>query len=320
MTNNLKILTILSIFVLILTGYFYFSSSFTKNQIIANNNEEKDNKDPDINNEDSNNNEEKASKLLILNIIILVIILIIIVGVIIFIIVNFNKSKFEIKKEEFKIKENSKEDFKKENFCPLFFLIRPSLVKGIVKKVEENEECFFKILAICNSENSINNIDKVVIFLGTTNDNDNKLANNVFTITLNDILNEIAEFAAFTINVEEKDIDEITESSKIEEKDLQTTSKLIKKYGHKFDSYLCSYLLYYLAAEIAKKKINVEINNPKDITYAIKSTKFTFDNNRKEILKDYFIYYDIMDKILEKLLNDKPLKNVEYIQDQQEIL
>ena len=57
MTNNLKILTILSIFVLILTGYFCFSSSFTKNQIIVNNNnkEEKDNKDPDINNEDSNN-------------------------------------------------------------------------------------------------------------------------------------------------------------------------------------------------------------------------------------------------------------------------
>ena len=74
MTNNLKILTILSIFVFILTGYFCFSSSFTKNQTIANNN--KDNKDPDINNEekdnkeitidtnnkDNNNNKEKIMK------------------------------------------------------------------------------------------------------------------------------------------------------------------------------------------------------------------------------------------------------------------
>ena len=74
MTNNLKILTILSIFVFILTGYFCFSSSFAKNQTIANNNkdnkeitdinsEEKDDKKiTDINNKDSNNNEEKDNE------------------------------------------------------------------------------------------------------------------------------------------------------------------------------------------------------------------------------------------------------------------
>ena len=320
MTNNLKILTILSIFVLILTGYFYFSSPFTKNQIITNNN------NPDINNEDSNNNEEKVSKLSIVIFIIIIVILIVIVRAIIFFIIDFNKSKFEIKK-------GAETDFRKDNFCPFFFLIKHLFSEEEDKdNIQENGESFFKVLAKrILPENKI--INKVVIYLDT--DNNGGLNNDEYTISLGAILDEIAEFAAFTKNIEkEEDADRITNSSKINDispSDFVKTvkeyiGKLEQMYGEKFDSYLCSYLLYYLAEEITNK-INVEFCNYngicKDI-YTILSCKYTTyvettfeyaaydDNISKKIKKNYNVNGRVVKKILSKLLNDKPLNNVKY--------
>ena len=310
MTNNLKILTILSIFILILTGYFCFSSSFTKNQIITNNN--KDNKEiTNINNEDSNNNEEKASKLSILDIIILIVI----VGVIIFIIIKF-KSKYAESKEDFA--------FAKEKFCPTFFLINPSSLEGEDKdNVQEDGEYFFKILAkyILSkfSKNTIDNIKKVKISLDTIISP--LIVDNVYTISFKEILEEIAKFAAFTKNIKNEDIDKIVKPLKIGASSIEFytvtnnyVTRLEQKYGEEFDSYLCSYILYYLVEEIAKKMINVKFHRPenKNSTTNFKCIIKFDDNNSINVLKEYSINYDIIEKILDKLLNDKPLKNVEY--------
>ena len=311
MTNNLKILTILSIFVLILTGYFYFSSSFTKNQTIANNN--KDNKEiTNINNEDSNNNEEKDSKLSILSIIVFIVILIIIIAVIVFIIVNFIKRGPEI-------------DFRKENFCPTFFLISTSLEnKLFFADFEEKGDCFFKILATCILSKSYRDVNKVEIFLGEDK------VDNVCTITLSEILSEISTFAVFSKDViSNEKANEIASSYSegIDVDKLHTTSKSIEdNYGEEFDSYLCSYLLYYLIEEmqntkkIEKVKIHNYKSNYKENNYK-KEYRTTFYMNKKvPFAEKYNVDFEIMDKILKKLLKDKPLKNVEYSQNQQEIL
>ena len=298
MTNNLKILTILSIFVLILTGYFYFSSSFTKNQTIANNN--KDNKEiTNINNEDSNNNEEKDSKLSILSIIVFIVILIIIIAVIVFIIVNFIKRGPEI-------------DFRKENFCPTFFLISTSLEnKLFFADFEEKGDCFFKILATCILSKSYRDVNKVEIFLGEDK------VDNVCTITLSEILSEISTFAVFSKDViSNEKANEIASSYSegIDVDKLHTTSKSIEdNYGEEFDSYLCSYLLYYLIEEIQKniKEIeNVKIHNYKSNQKKNYSTIFYINNENS--FNKYDVDFEIMDKILKKLLKDKQLKNVEY--------
>ena len=325
MTNNLKILTILSIFVFILTGYFCFSSSFTKNQIIANNNEEekKDGKETtiDTNNKDNNNNEDNEnSKLSILSIIVLIVILIVIVGIIIFIIVNFSKSKSEIEEEpevevEFKIRKESKEDFAKDNFCPTFFLIKPSSAKG---KSEKDGKYFFEILTQRIMDKINKKINRVIIFLDADDNGklDNGGYNNVYITTLGKILDEIAEFAAFTESVTNKDIDKITASLEI----LFSANFIIRNfvfikeiYSEEFDSYLCSYLLRYLAEDIANAiDINVEINKPNIGAVNEKTTYFNDNDNDIAVLKEYHVNYSVMDKILEKLLKDKPLKNVEY--------
>ena len=322
MTNNLKILTILSIFVLILTGYFCFSSSFTKNQIIANNN--KDNKEiTNINNEDSNNNEEKDneeknSNLSILGIVIFII-LIIIIAVIVFIIVNFSKSKFEFN-------EDSKEDFAKKNFCPLFFLIKPTLTgENNTNDVNENGEYFFKVLTeriFPKEEDEINNINingNVKIFLDAKPKYTKKTNINEHTGSLGWILNEINAFAAFTKNVADGDIEGIVNPLRFDNLPLplqKHAAALEKKYGKDFDSYLCSYLLYYFAEEIENKNKNVKIQMPNNID-AIetkKTTDFIYndDDNDIKVSKDYNLDYSVMNKILDKLFKDKPLKNVEY--------
>ena len=316
MINNLKILTILSIFVFILTGYFCFSSSFAKNQTIANNNEEKDDKKTtiDTNNKDNNNNEdnegkeEVSSKLSILNIVILIVILIIVIVVIVFIIINFNKTKFEFKYTK------SKEDFAKENFCPLFFLINPSSLeeKNIIEKVEENEKCFFEALSKLIFHYGINNIDKVEISLSEANNG----VDGVYTISFHMILDEIANFAAFSKDVSNEKANEIAESlSKTIDVDALNTAKtsIKNKYGEEFDSYLCSYLLYYLIEEIQKniKEIeNVKIHNYKSNQKKNYSTIFYINNENS--FNKYDVDFEIMDKILKKLLKDKQLKNVEY--------
>ena len=359
MTNNLKILTILSIFILILTGYFCFSSSFTKNQIIANNNEEKDDKDPDINNEDSKDNEEKASKLSILDVIVLIAILIVIVGVIIFIIIDFNKSKSkseteikfqekekekseikiekkpEIKEEkhkiekekseeeeeeeeeeeieeeeEFKIKENSEKDFKKENFCPTFFLIRPSKAIDIYN-IEENGNYFFKVLAKrILPENEMHHITHLKIYL---EDNKMDLNDKEYTISLGAILDEIAKFAAFTKNVKEEDADEITESSKIGVEEMwasdfvqsakEYVAELEKKYDEDFDNYLCSYILHYLMKETPSlsKVIKKDNKDTEEGTYQTKFVlrdKFNESKSKVIIQKSYHVNYTMILKIL----------------------
>ena len=316
MTNNLKILTILSIFVFILTGYFCFFSSFTKNQIITNNNDEekKDGKETtiDTNNKDNNNNEkkdneEKASERSILNIAILIVILIIAIVVIVFIIVN--KFKFN-------------EDFTKENFCPTFFLIS-TLVnnKGILTEFRENGDCFFEILAkYILSRNAINAskdiINKVEIYLSKCDDDDD-IIDNTYNISLGTILCEISTFAAFSKDVSNEKVNEIVSSYSegINMNELHTTSKYIEnKYGEEFDSYLCSYILYYLAKEIRNKK-KVKIHNCKTKIYhnnkRTYNTSFTNDKSLT-FTKKYNVDFEIMDKILEKLFKHKPLDNVEY--------
>ena len=361
MTNNLKILTILSIFVLILTGYFCFSSSFAKNQIIVNNNnEKKDSKETtiDTNNKDSNNNEEKdnaekTSNLSILNIVILIVILIII-AVIIFIIIDFNKSKSETEvefqkieksevkeepkvEEELEIKKGPEKDFKKDNFCPLFFLICPSLLKEKNKDIDmenvsEDGNSFFEILANCitSYRREINKIeiflkfDNFMKFVGETLFPDKK-----YSTCLSWILNEINEFAAFTKNVSGlKNISKIRKPfPKIIEVDTLNTARtsIENKYGEEFDSYLCSYLLYYLIKEIAKRKIIVEIKGIKNVndiknTEKIEKTFFFKANENAEpikVLKTYLINIALIDKILRELIdnnkdNDKDLNTVIY--------
>ena len=351
MTNNLKILTILSIFVLILTGYFCFSSSFAKNQTIANNNKdnkeitninnedinnntEKDNEDTNINNEDSDNNEEKdnsekTSNLSILSIIVLIVILIIVIVVIVFIIVNFNKSKSEIKEEpevevEFNIRKDSKEDFKKENFCPTFFLISHSLLKEKCINVgAENGENFFKALAehifYRFDREVMNKMNKVIISLDIVNA-DSKFSDDeqTYNTSLGTILGEIAEFAAFTKNVKDfRMAVKITDFGWFSALDFYRGtdhSKLLEqKYYKEFDSYLCSYLLRYLAEEIANKNKNVEIKpNNIDAINAEKTIDFRDKNNNITVSKNYYVDYTVMDKILDKLLNDKPFDNMKY--------
>ena len=325
MTNNLKILTILSIFVFILTGYFCFSSSFTKNQIIVNN--KKDNKETtiDTNNKDNNNNEdnegkeEVSSKLSILNIVILIVILIIVIAVIVFIIIKF-KSKYA----------ESETDFAKDNFCPTFFLIKSSLLE------EENKDnahvkggdYFFKILAErILPKNEINNIKSVMIYLDT--DNYNGLNNGEYTISLKMILEKIAEFAAFTKNIEEKDIDEFAGQSKVGGSPLQLykhakeyVAALEKKYGEDFDNYLCFYLLYYLDEEMqiikTIKEVKIYLDNDEYAGENTHQTEFVLrdkvDESKSEVIiqKSYRVNYTMIFKKFFSLGNAEAYLEVEY--------
>ena len=323
MTNNLKILVILSIFVFILTGYFYFSPTFAKNQIITNSNskEEKDDKEIiDINNKDNNkkDNKEKKNGSLISAVLRLIIftIFIVIVGVIVFIIVKRKK----VNKFEFNIK--SKKDFAKENFCPTFFTIHiPKVIEKSKKEeikiddVKEDAESFFKILTeLILPKKKINNINKVEFFRAPI---ENK--NNAYCFNLKNILDEINNFAL----CHEKLLNdyEIDQFIKLLKNNNDDKSKIInpktkikemeKKYGEEFDSYLCAYLLYYLSETIGNNGIKVEISNPKKekkdsaIVEMFKSPSHWFTT-------DYHINYDMINEILKKLINDKPLQNVTY--------
>ena len=315
MTNNLKILTILSIFVFILTGYFCFSSSFTKNQIIANNNE-KDDEDPDINNEDSNNNEEKTSKLAILSINVLIGILIVIVVVItifFFIIIKF----------KFKFNEESKVDFAKDNFCQTFFLFKYddySDGDSFFGTLANNSFCYYKIKDYDNENNNNNSekneevkiyettkVNKIEIYIKLSKlfpSFDNKLTNDdVYVSSLSDILNLISKNDSFVVpikNLNNENKDKLRNQIKKRPIDIDALRSKIEhikgKYGKEFDSYLCSYLLYYLAAEIAKKKINVEIHNNcvDEEGQPIEKGNYNFclvDKNTKN--KETVVYYNL---------------------------
>ena len=329
MTNNLKILTltILSIFIFILTGYFYFSSPSVKNQIIANNNDEKkdDKEIIDINNKDNNkkDNEEKTSKLSILKIIIIVIlILIIIIGVIVFIIVN--KFKFEFNKE-------SKEDFAKENFCSNFFtihiskMIKKSEEKGIkIYNVKEDANYFFEILASFLLPK--NKIDKVEISLSSENREfcyvQCGYAEFKYIISLKDILDEINEFAPCPRELDDNKIDlfiKLLKNNNDDKSKIINSKEMKKKYGKEFDSYLCAYLLYHLFETIGNRRIKAEISDPKkkkkdDIIteYFYASSDVPFDTSYIFFDTNYRINYDIIDEILKRLLNDNPLQNVSF--------
>ena len=331
MTNNLKILTILSIFVLILTGYFYFSSSFTKNQIITNNNDEekKDGKDTNINNEDSNNNEEKDNeeknlKLSILGIVIFII-LIIIIAVIIFIIAD-----------KFEFNEKSKEDFKKENFCPFFFLIKiPKIIeeynkcnnKNIkeynknkkfsdINDCKEDADSFFDILAkfifFDEKNNSYDNYNyffdydknnKIEIDLNSENEKKFISGYSYLMIDFPKILAEINDFALYSENLSD---DEILENLKEEEKNdaLQKIKnfekekeEIFKKYNSNrvlFNSYLYSYLLLYLFETFESKKNNIEIE------ICLPDTGICNYNQ----IKNNQVNYNYMYEILKNLVHD----------------
>ena len=227
-------------------------------------------------------------------------------------------------------------------------MICPSLLKekniiDNVDNVEENGDCFFKILAECNFKNDLKNkVNKVKIYFDSSElvqdlgiNNTDYIHNTEFKV----IISKISYFAIFTNayilkndenneiinNFNKKSIAKIVDpinSIKIKD-NYSNLDSLIRRYSYEFDSYLCSYLLYYLAEEIAKKKINVEILNntfnnttERDIN-TIKTTNFDLNKNFFKISKEYNVDFEIMDKILDKLLKDKPLKNVEYIQDQQ---
>ena len=297
MTNNLKILTILSIFVFILTGYFCFSSLSVKNQIIANNNneEEKDNKEIiNINNRDSNkkDDKEKTSKLSILKIIIFIIFIIIAGGIFIFI---FIFSKLFI----FKFNE-SKKDFKRENFCPGFFLISK------IDDFKEDADSFFETLfelILPKEKIDVNNIKEVEISLNFFTSE--KIKPKVNELNLKYILDTST---TSILDPEELDDNEIDPKNNNDNKSKIINSKtkikeMKKKYGKEFHSYLYSYLLYYLSETIAKK-MNVII---KQSIYAdIAGTKMSY---RRKLKEKYNIDYDIMNKILKRLLSDDHSQN-----------
>ena len=338
MTNNLKILVILSIFVFILTGYFYFSPTFAKNQIITNSNskEEKDDKEIiDINNKDNNkkDNKEKKNGSLISAVLRLIIftIFIVIVGVIVFIIVKRKK----VNKFEFNIK--SKKDFAKENFCPTFFTIHiPKVIEKSKKEeikiddVKEDAESFFKILTeLILPKKKINNINKVEFFRAPI---ENK--NNAYCFNLKNILDEINNFALYSKELETngfytdqemikpfiKPLKNNVENVKSKIKESKAKIEEIeKKYGEEFDSYLCAYLLYYLSETIGNNGIKVEISDPKKEERVNKHIKIYFNfklpefcDAAMEIRKIYKVNYDMINEILKRLLNDNQLQNVTY--------
>ena len=246
MTNNLKILTILSIFVFILTGYFCFSSTFAKNQIIANNNNEKDNKNSKgiskINNKDEKKIkiENKKNTSWLIYVILLIIIVIVIAVIVIFVV----SKKVVNKKNEFKFNEKSKEDFAKENFCPTFFTIHipkvteKSKEKGIeIDDTKEDADSFFEILAsFLLPEEEISRLDKVEISLSS---NENKKLyfgpNEVkYIISLKGILDEINNFALRSEELDDED-DEIDRFIKPLKNNVENVKSKIKESKAKIE-------------------------------------------------------------------------------------
>lgn len=193
-------------------------------------------------------------------------------------------------------------------------MIYPLSLKNIIEKVEKNEKCFFEALSkLIFHENEINNINEVEISLSEAN---NEVVGNVYTISLHMILNKIADFATFTKYANEKDTTNEIASLYSERIELHTTSKSIEnKYGEEFDSYLCSYLLYYLIEEMqnTKKIKKVKIHNYKTgICNREDTYQTTFFTDKASFTKEYNVNYSVMDKILKKLFKDKPLDNVKY--------
>ena len=308
MTNNLKIF--------ISTGYFCFSSTSVKNQIISNNNnDEKDNKNSKdvskINNKDEKKikikNKKNTSWL------IYVILLIIIVVVVIAVIVIFVVNKIFVVKE-FKF---NKEDFAKENFCPTFFLIKtPKIIEESGKRnkkflcindFKENADSFFEILArfvffdVQHDDyynNFFNNNKEKVIYI-YFNCNNSKLfaSHNSLMIDFSKILEEINDFALYSENASN---DEILANLKEEKDDIlqkiENFKKIFKeKYSSNrvlFNSYLYSYLLLYLFETFKNKDDNIKIVIHKSI-------------NREIRLNNQRVNYNYMYEILKNLVCDK---------------
>ena len=148
MRKRILIISFISIF-LSLAGYFYFPSLIKKesNQTISNNNNKKDNENSKDISDINNKKENKKGTSWLINVILLIIIVAVII-IIIKIVINC-ENKF---------------DFRKENFCPNFFLIRTSKIlnelenkfenkknikfkRCIKNDFKENADSFFKILA-----------------------------------------------------------------------------------------------------------------------------------------------------------------------------
>ena len=198
-------------------------------------------------------------------------------------------------------------------------------------KSKKDGDYFFKFLAeriFYGYAKIMSKINKVMIYLDAEKCNISMNLNDTcITIFLGTILDEIAGFAAYTKNVKEEDADRITKSLKIGEEEMSAADfvgtakakeyigQLEQKYGEEFDSYLCSYLLYYLAEEIRNKnKKIVKIHKPDNIGAINNEVEKITDFNDKDIKvsKEYHVNYSVMDKILKKLLPNNQLDNIEY--------
>ena len=204
-------------------------------------------------------------------------------------------------------------------------MISPSSLKekniiDNVDNVEENGDCFFKILVkIIFYKKKIDNINEVII-LNIDNDdykidnNDNNIVNNTYTIFLSAILDEIASFAAFISKGVKQNAEKIAEEA-INIDYLHAGASIEKRYDKEFDNYLCSYLLYYLAKEIeaikAIKKVkikNYKSNHKHEKTYRTIFADKTQSCCTTLFTKKYNIDFNITKKILEKLFKDKLIK------------